>query len=82
MADAPPTPGSDQPQGIVDTAKDIALNSLAKSGEIVEGAADIAKGNIGGGIGKILKGATDIATTAASKGTRLVADQLGKPKQG
>lgn len=75
------TPAADEPKGVVDAAKEIATDSIHKSAEIVEGAADIAKGNIGGGIGRIIKSATDIATNAASKGTKLVADQLGTPKE-
>jgi hypothetical protein len=82
MADPTPAPEKDEPKGLVDTARDIATNSLAKSSEIVEGAADIAKGSVASGVGRIIKGATDIATGAAGMSAKAVADQLGKTKRG
>ncbi|WP_278314635.1 Rv1893 family protein [Lolliginicoccus levis] len=61
-----------EPTNTVDALKHIAQTSLDKSGEIVEGSTDMLKGNVSGGIGKIIKGATDIATTSAGKGARIL----------
>ncbi|MBB3038377.1 hypothetical protein [Hoyosella altamirensis] len=70
-----------EPTNTVDAMKHIAQTSLDKSGEIVEGAADTLKGNVSGGIGKIIKGSTDIATNAAGKGTRILTQQFKKEEK-
>lgn len=78
----------------VDAAVNVATNSVARSGEIVEGAAQALRGDVKGGIGKIATSATDIATTAASEGVKMtrqnldgvreatdkVADEVNKPR--
>ncbi|CAM3991262.1 MULTISPECIES: Rv1893 family protein [Tsukamurella] len=78
----------------IDAAVNVATNSVAKSGEIVDGAAQALKGDVAGGVGKIAASATNIATTAASEGVKMarqnldgvraaadsVADEVNKPR--
>nr|WP_149359479.1 hypothetical protein [Lolliginicoccus suaedae] len=56
--------------------KHIAQTSLDKAGQIVDGSTDMLRGNVSGGIGKIIKGATDIATNSAGKGARILTQQF------
>lgn len=67
-----------EPRNTREAAEDIATTSIEKSGEIVRGAGDILKGNISGGIGRIIKSATDIATNAAGRGTRILTQRFEK----
>ncbi|MFT4187389.1 MAG: hypothetical protein QM621_02265 [Aeromicrobium sp.] len=60
------------PKDAVDSVKDIAQNAIGKSGEIVEGAADVLKGDVSGGVGGIIKGATDIATGSVEKAKEIL----------
>ena len=60
----------------IDAAVTIATNSLTRSGEIVEGAADVLKGDVKGGVGKIATSAADIATTATTQGLKIATQNL------
>lgn len=62
----------------IDAAAHIATNSVYKSGEIVEGAAEALKGDVRGGVGKIAASATNIATTATAEGLKIVTQNLGQ----
>ena len=72
---------SDEQGGIEQKASDIADESVAKSGEIVEGAEQILGGDLKGGLAKILKAAGDIGTGATEKGLEIAADVVGKAKK-
>jgi len=72
---------SDEQDKIQQKASDIADESVAKSGEIVEGAEQILGGDLKGGLAKILKAAGDIATGATEKGLEIAADVVGKAKK-
>jgi hypothetical protein len=72
---------SDEQGGIQQKASDIASESVEKSGEIVEGAEQILRGDLKGGVAKILKAAGDIATGATEKGVGIAADVVGKVKK-
>ena len=72
---------SDEQGGIHEKASDIANESVAKSGEIVEGAEQILGGDLKGGLAKILKAAGDIATHATAKGLEIAADAVDKAKK-
>ncbi|MBD8504911.1 hypothetical protein HT102_00220 [Hoyosella sp. G463] len=69
-------PERPEPTNTVDALKHIAQTSLDKSGDIVEGSTDMLRGNVSGGIGRIIKSATDIATTSAGKGARILTQQF------
>ncbi|GGC69171.1 hypothetical protein IEU95_02195 [Hoyosella rhizosphaerae] len=77
--------GENQPEGekkrpsVIDQARDIAMTSLDKSGEIVDGSGDILQGKVADGTGKIIKGITDISTNAASKGAAIITDRIPRP---
>ncbi|MDF0530107.1 hypothetical protein P0W64_06520 [Tsukamurella sp. 8F] len=60
----------------VDGATEIATDSLEGSSKIVKSAARILKGDVGGGVAGIVEGASQIAAKAASKGTRLLTDNV------
>lgn len=72
---------SDEQGGIQKKASDIADESVAKSGEIVEGAEQILGGDLKGGLAKILKAAGDIATGATEKSLEIAAEVVGKAKK-
>jgi hypothetical protein len=72
---------SDEQDGIQQKASDIANKSVAKSGEIVEGAEQILGGDLKGGLAKILNAAGDIATHATAKGLEIAADVVDKAKK-
>ncbi len=72
---------SDEQGGIQKKASDIANQSVAKSGEIVEGAEQILAGDLNAGLAKILKAAGDIATHATAKGLEIAADVVDKAKK-
>ncbi len=55
------------PKDALESAKDIAKNAVDKSGDIVEGAGEALKGDVSGGVNKIVKSATDIATDSVEK---------------
>ena len=62
-------------------ASEIANESVAKSGEIVEGAQQALAGDVREGVAKILKAAGDIATGATEKGLEITADVVDKVKK-
>jgi hypothetical protein len=62
-------------------ARDIADESITKSGEIVEGAEQILRGDLKGGLAKILKAAGDITIGATEKGLEIAADGVDKVKK-
>lgn len=72
---------SDEQDGIHQKASDIANESVAKSGEIVEGAEQILGGDLKGGLAKILKATGDIATHATAKGLEIAADVVENAKK-
>ena len=67
--------------GIREKATEIAMNSVIKTGEIVEGAKQAITGDVQGGITNIVKAAGDIATGAAEKGLGIAADVFDKVKK-
>lgn len=60
----------------IDAATKVATNSVHKSGDIVEGAAQALKGDVLGGVGKIVSSAANIATTAAAEGVKIATQNL------
>ncbi|MFT3662085.1 MAG: hypothetical protein QM809_11975 [Gordonia sp. (in: high G+C Gram-positive bacteria)] len=60
-----------------DSIKNIATNSVARSGDIVESAGDLLKGDIKGGATKMASSITDIATTAATEGISAAGSAAG-----
>jgi hypothetical protein len=60
------------PKDALDSAKDIATNAIEKSGEIVESATEALKGDVAGGVGGIIKSATDIATGSVDKAKEMM----------
>ena len=72
---------SDEQGGITQKASDIASESVAKSGEIVEGAKQALGGDVREGVANILKAAGDIATGATEKGVGIAADVVDKLKK-
>jgi hypothetical protein len=71
----------DEDGGIQQKASEIADESVAKSGEIVEGAQQILGGDVKEGLAKILKAAGAIATGATEKGLEIAADAADKVKK-
>ncbi len=72
---------SDEQSEIQQKASEIANESVAKSGEIVEGAQQALAGDVREGVAKILKAAGDIATGATEKGLEIAADVVDKVKK-
>ena len=62
-------------------AGDIASESIAKSGEIVEGAKQALGGDVAEGVSNIIRAAADIATGATEKGMGIAADVVEKLKK-
>jgi hypothetical protein len=54
------------------SAKDIATNAVDRSSDNVENATDIARGDIAGGTGRIVKNSIDIATHSVDKTREIV----------
>ena len=71
----------DEQSEIKQKATEIANESAAKSGEIVEGAQQALGGDVKAGVAKILKAAGDIATGATEKGVGIAADVVDKLKK-
>lgn len=71
----------DDQDGIQQKASEIANESVAKSGEIVEGAQQALGGDVREGVAKILKAAGQIATGATEKGLEIAADVVDKTKK-
>lgn len=55
------------PKDALNSARDIATESVRKSADIVENSVEILKGNISDGVGGIIQNSTDIATNAVEK---------------
>lgn len=60
-----------------ESIKHIATNSVEKSGDIVESAGDLLKGDIKEGATKMASSITDIAATAATEGASAVGSAAG-----
>jgi NTP pyrophosphatase (non-canonical NTP hydrolase) len=71
----------DDQDGIQQKASAIANESVAKSGEIVEGAQQALGGDVREGVAKILKAAGQIATGATEKGLEIAAEVVDKTKE-
>lgn len=55
------------PKDAVDAVKDIAINAVEKSADIVENVTAIIKGDISGGASGIVQSSVDIATDAVDR---------------
>jgi hypothetical protein len=55
------------PREALDAAKDIVINAVERSSDIVENAGHIIKGDIAGGTGDIVHNSLDIATYAVAR---------------
>lgn len=60
------------PRDAIDSVQDIATNALEKSGDIVESAGHIIKGDVSGGVEGIVASSMDIATHSAGKAKEIV----------
>ena len=60
------------PKDALESAKDIATNAIEKSGDIVEGATEALKGNVGDGVSTIVDAATNIATESVEKAKEIL----------
>lgn len=57
----------DRKQDRLGSANDIARHAVDKSSDNVENATDIARGDVAGGTGRIVKNSIDIATNSVDK---------------
>jgi hypothetical protein len=55
------------PRDAVDAVKDIAINAVEKSSDIVENVTDIIRGDLAGGASGIVQNSVDIATHAVDR---------------
>jgi hypothetical protein len=64
--------GDDQKKDRFGSANDIARHAVDKSSENVERATDVARGDVAGGIGGIVKNSIDIATHSVDKTREMI----------
>ena len=63
---------------VLDSASDIATTSIHQAGEIVSGAGEILKGDVSGGVDRIMKAVGEISSNAAHEGTQIAKDIAGQ----
>ncbi|CAM3233896.1 hypothetical protein [Tsukamurella hominis] len=68
-------------QDNIEAVTKIAADSVRKSGEIVEGAGEVLKGDLKGGISRMATSAADIATEATAEGVKLASENLDTARE-
>jgi hypothetical protein len=64
--------GDDHKKDRLGSANDMATHAVNKSSENVENATDIARGDVAGGTGRIVKNSIDIATHSVDKTREMI----------
>jgi hypothetical protein len=65
----------------LESAKDIATHAIDKSSEIVENAAEVLRGDVAGGVGRIVQNSLDIATHSVAKAKEMVTGKRDDAEQ-
>jgi hypothetical protein len=65
----------------LELAKDIATHAIDKSSEIVENAAEVLRGDVAGGVSRIVQNSLDIATHSVDKAKEMVTGKRDDAEQ-
>jgi hypothetical protein len=73
--------GDDHKEDRLGSANDMATHAVDKSSENVENATDIARGDVAGGTGRIVKNSIDIATHSVDKTREMITGKRDDAEQ-
>ncbi len=71
--------GDDRKKDRLDSVNDIATHAVDKSSDNVENATDIARGDVAGGTGRIVKNSIDIGTHSVDKAKEMLTGKDDDP---